>query len=134
MSTSNHEGGRGCGDSPADDRLERAEQELQSAERDLAKVEDEVREAEAEIREAKVDIEEAERRRNEIEVRVDGIEKIVPRRTYVVSAFKALVGVSADRELDVVHHGVFEPLNDNAEIKVHECETFVSHVRTGGSS
>lgn len=134
MSTSNQEGGPGCEVSPADDPLKRAEQDLQVAERDLVKAEDQVEEAKTEIREAQAEIEEAERRRKEIEVKVDGVEKVVPRGTHTVSAFKALVGVSADRELDVVHHGVFEPLNDNAQITIHECETFVSHVRTGGSS
>jgi hypothetical protein len=54
--------------------------------------------------------------------------------TYLVSAFKELVGVAAVRELDVVEHDTLKPLDDNAEITVHECEVFVSHVRTGGSS
>jgi hypothetical protein len=44
------------------------------------------------------------------------------------------VGVAADRELDIVEHDSFKPLDDNAEITVHQHEVFVSHVRTGGSS
>jgi multidrug resistance efflux pump len=110
MSTLSQEGGRGSEASQADDPLKRAEHDLQIADRDLVKAEVEVEEAKAEVREAQAEIEEAERRRKEIEVKVDDVVKIVPRGTYVVSAFKALVGVSADRELDFVHHGVFEPL------------------------
>jgi hypothetical protein len=75
-----------------------------------------------------------ERTRREIEVKVDGQVKRVPPGTYIVSVFKELVGVAADRELDVVDHDVFKPLDDNAEIKIHEGEVFVSHVRTGGSA
>ncbi len=65
---------------------------------------------------------------------LDGQLKRLPRGNYMVSAFKQLVGVTSDRELDVVDHDVFKPLDDNAEITIHECEVFVSHVRTGGSS
>jgi len=35
-----------------------------------------------------------------VTVTVDGVEKRVPRATYIVSAFKQLVGVDASRELD----------------------------------
>jgi hypothetical protein len=69
-----------------------------------------------------------------ITVIVDGVERRVPEGTYVVSAFKQLVGVDASRELDEVVHGEFKPLNDSATITVEEREKFVSHVRTGSSS
>ena len=69
-----------------------------------------------------------------VTVSVDGVEKRVPRGTYIVSAFKQLVGVDASRELDEVVHGEFVPLNDNATIKIEHHEKFVSHVRTGSSS
>lgn len=132
MSSSNEEG-RG-GECPPDaNALKAAEQELRAAEGRLEKAETELKGAETDIRRAKADIEAAEHPA-EIEVKVNGIVKIVAPGTYLVSVFKSLVGVPADRELDVVHHGVFEPLNDNAEITIHECEAFVSHVRTGGSS
>jgi hypothetical protein len=67
-------------------------------------------------------------------VTVDGVEKRVPRGTYVVSVFKQLVGVDASRELDEVVHGEFVPLNDNATIDIEHHEKFVSHVRTGSFS
>lgn len=69
-----------------------------------------------------------------ITVTVDGLEKRVPRGTYIVSEFKRLVGVDASRELDEVVHGEFVPLNDNASIAIEHHEKFVSHVRTGSSS
>ncbi len=69
-----------------------------------------------------------------VTVTVDGIEKRVPRGTYIVSAFKQLVGVDASRELDEVVHGDFNPLDDNATITIEHHEKFVSHVRTGSSS
>ncbi len=69
-----------------------------------------------------------------VTVTVDGVEKRVPRGTYIVSAFKKLVGVDASRELDEVVHGEFKPLDDNATIEIEHHEKFVSHVRTGSSS
>lgn len=69
-----------------------------------------------------------------VNVTVDGVEKRVPRGTYIVSSFKKLVGVDASRELDEVVHGEFKPLDDNASITIEHHEKFVSHVRTGSSS
>jgi hypothetical protein len=69
-----------------------------------------------------------------VAVTVDGVEKRVPRGTYIVSAFKQLVGVDASRELDEVVNGEFVALNDNATIDIEHHEKFVSHVRTGASS
>ena len=70
----------------------------------------------------------------EVAVIVDGVEQKVPKGTYLVSQFKALVGVDAAKELDEVVHGQLKPLDDNAEIVIKGGEKFVSHVRTGGSS
>lgn len=69
-----------------------------------------------------------------VTVTVDGNEKRVPRGTYIVSAFKQLVGVEASRALDEVIHGEFKPLDDNGKIDIERHEKFVSHVRTGSSS
>lgn len=69
-----------------------------------------------------------------VTVTVDGVEKQVPAGTYVVSAFKQLVGVEASRELDEVVHGEFKPLDDTETIEIEHHEKFVSHVRTGSSS
>ena len=134
MNTSSPSESEGCGEAAAKDHLQRAESELRHAVSDLEKVETEVQEAEADLHKAEAEVEEAEHGHREIEVKVDGQPKRVPRGTYLVSAFKQLVGVAADRELDIVHHDVFKPLDDNAEITIHECEVFVSHARTGGSS
>jgi hypothetical protein len=123
----------GCEDVAARDNLKRAEAEIRQAAGDLEKAEAEVRDAEGDLRKAEAEIEEAGHHR-EVEIKVDGQVKRVPCGTYLVSAFKQLVGVAADRELDIVHHNVFKPLDDNADITIHECEVFVSHVRTGGSS
>lgn len=71
---------------------------------------------------------------HEVTVIVDGREHKVPKGTYLVSQFKALVGVDPAKELDEVVHGQLKPLDDNAEITVKGGEKFVSHVRTGGSS
>lgn len=69
-----------------------------------------------------------------ITVTVDGVEKRVPPGTYIVSAFKSLIGVGASRELDEVIRGEFKPLDDNGTIEIEHHEKFVSHVRTGSSS
>lgn len=104
-----------------------------------------VRAAKAEIKDALHDLEVAERdldhaeeelheRRHDIEVSVDGKLKCVPRGTYIVSAFKILVGVAPDRELDILKDGILHPLKDDEKIKVYQCEVFVSHVCTGSSA
>jgi hypothetical protein len=124
----------GCDDAAAQERLKQAEAELQHAVGDLEKADAEVRHSEADVRKAEAEVGQAERRDRDVEVKVDGKVKRVPRGTYLVSDFKRLVGVAADRELDIVHHDVFKPLSDDEEITIHRCEVFVSHVRTGGSS
>ncbi len=69
-----------------------------------------------------------------VTVTVDCVEKQVAAGTYIVAAFKQLVGVDGSRELDEVIHGEFRPLADNASIEIKQGERFVSHVRTGSSS
>lgn len=69
-----------------------------------------------------------------VPVTVDGEIKHVMRGKYVVSEFKAAVGVPADYELDEVVEGEFRPLADDATIHIKGEEVFVSHVRRGGSS
>jgi hypothetical protein len=67
-------------------------------------------------------------------VTVDSHEQVVEAGEYIVSTFKTIVGVAADRELNIVTGGKLHPLDDNAEIEVHEHEVFVSAPRGGGSS
>ena len=69
-----------------------------------------------------------------VTVTVDGQAKEVARGKYIVSEFKAIVGVPADYELDQVVDGEFKPLADDATLHVRGDEVFVSHVRRGGSS
>jgi len=69
-----------------------------------------------------------------VTVIVDNEEKSVEAGTYSVSEFKEMVGVPADKELDVVKGAQLVPLADDGQIKVHPHERFVSHARTGGSS
>lgn len=71
---------------------------------------------------------------HKVMVKVDGHPEHVVPGTYTVAAFKELVGVAADRELDIFENGAFEPLADDSEITIVGHEVFVSHVRTGGSS
>jgi multidrug resistance efflux pump len=113
-----------------------AEGEIERAERDLLEAKVEIGDAEAHLHRAEAELREAEEelRRREIEIKVDGRTLKVRAGTYVVSEFKKLVGVAADRELDIVEHDRFKPLADSAEITIHQCEVFVSHVRTGGSA
>lgn len=70
----------------------------------------------------------------DVEVTVDTKTKTVHRGSWVVSVFKAEVGVSADRALDEVVGGEFKPLEDTQRITIKGGEVFVSHVRQGGSS
>jgi hypothetical protein len=69
-----------------------------------------------------------------VTVTVDGEAKEVARGKYLVSEFKAVVGVPADYELDQVVDGEFKPLADDATLHIKGDEVFVSHVRRGGSS
>ena len=69
-----------------------------------------------------------------VPVTVDGEIKHVRRGKYLVSEFKATIGVPADYELDEVVAGEFRPLADDATIHIKGEEVFVSHVRRGGSS
>jgi len=53
---------------------------------------------------------------------------------YLVSEFKALVGVAPDRELDEIVGGHIKPLDDSDKIKIDGREKFISHVRCGSSA
>lgn len=70
-----------------------------------------------------------------VEVEVDNRKVTVRAGDYVVSAFKAQVGVAADRLLDrVLGPGKFEELADDKTIQVCAGEVFISHVKQGSSS
>ena len=69
-----------------------------------------------------------------IAIEVDGQPREIVKGPYLVSAFKAMFNIPVDYELDHVVGGKFIPLADDRIIEVHAHETFVSHVRHGGSS
>ena len=69
-----------------------------------------------------------------VKIEVDNHPKHVERGNYVVSAFKNLVGVPVDKDLDQVIEGTLTTLEDTASITIRGGEVFFSHVRRGGSS
>jgi hypothetical protein len=69
-----------------------------------------------------------------VTVNVDTKDRKVKAGEYVVSAFKAEVKVDAAKELEEVINGQLTPLDDNAKIVIRGGETFISHIRRGGSS
>jgi hypothetical protein len=69
-----------------------------------------------------------------VQVTVDGEEKQVRAGRYLVSVFKKAVGVDPTYELEEIKDGTLVPLADDAHVRIHGCESFVSHVRGGASS
>lgn len=117
-----------CEIEQAEGHVQEAEAEVQHALAELEHAEHDLKKTEAELEEA------GHHKQRLVEITVDRQRKEVKAGVYIVSFFKTLVGVAADRELDILKDGVLEPLDDNAEVTIHGCETFVSHARTGGSS
>ncbi len=71
---------------------------------------------------------------SKVEVTVDSKDRKVRPGDYTVSDFKAEVKVDAAKELEQLINGKYEPLDDSAMITIQGGETFLSHVRRGGSS
>jgi len=69
-----------------------------------------------------------------VEVTVDNKDRKVRSGEYTVSDFKSEVKVDAAKELEQLINGKYEPLDDAATITIRGGETFLSHVRRGGSS
>ena len=69
-----------------------------------------------------------------VKISLDDAQHDINRGEYVVSTLKHRLGVPADYELDIVANGLFDPLLDDAKIKIVGGEIFVSHVRRGASS
>jgi hypothetical protein len=69
-----------------------------------------------------------------VKVEVDNHPKHIPPGIYVVSDFKSLVDVPAEKELDQVINGNLTTLDDSASVTIKGGEVFFSHVRRGGSS
>ena len=117
------------------DAVEKAEADIGAARAEIKHAEAELERGEADLARAEAELREAEERKPRlVEVIVDRKPKLVPPGRYIVAAFKELVGVAADRELDILKDGALHPLKDDGEITIHGHEVFVSHVRGGGSS
>lgn len=69
-----------------------------------------------------------------VRLTVDGREVEIPEGTYRVADLKALLGVPAEYEFEIIEDGQFRPLDDNAELKIEDHLDFVSHVCCGASS
>jgi hypothetical protein len=65
---------------------------------------------------------------------LDGKDREIEKGKYLVSDLKNRFGIPQDYELDLVVNGTFEPLANDASVKIHGDEVLVSHVRGGGSS
>jgi len=72
--------------------------------------------------------------KKKVKIEVDNHPEHVAPGSYVVSEFKALVGVPADKDLDQVINDALVTLNDNDTIVIKGGEVFFSHVRHGGAS
>jgi hypothetical protein len=65
---------------------------------------------------------------------LDGKDQQIEKGKYEVADLKQRFGIPADYELDQVVNGTFEPLANDASVKIHGDEVLVSHGRGGGSS
>jgi len=71
---------------------------------------------------------------HDVPVTIDNRKVEIQAREYSVAQLKTALGVDPSRELEQVVDGKLVPLDDNAKIHVRGGESFVSHVRGGGSS
>jgi hypothetical protein len=69
-----------------------------------------------------------------VSITVDNVMREVERGHYLVSNFKELVHVPAEKDLDQIIDGVLTHLPDDASVKIKGEEVFVSHERSGGAS
>lgn len=70
-----------------------------------------------------------------VRVTIDGDRTVeLAARNYLVAELKIKLGVAPEYELEIIDHGQFRPLGDDAHIHIRGGEEFVSHVRSGGSS
>lgn len=69
-----------------------------------------------------------------VTVTVDGTSKQVAEGTYDLVALKEVLGVSADRDLDLLEHGKLKPINAERKVHLKEGMEFVSRQTSGGSS
>ena len=70
-----------------------------------------------------------------VTIKVDGIDREVPKDKMTAADLKALLGIDASQLLDEVDEdGTFKPLADTDIVKLRDGLVLVSHGRGGGSS
>lgn len=72
--------------------------------------------------------------KKKVKIEVDNHPEHVAPGAYVVSEFKVLVKIPADKDLVQVINGELTTLNDTASITITGDEVFFSHARHGGAS
>ncbi len=117
---------------PLEEREERIDAEIK---RDLAEITKDTREIER-LEAEKEELEHHHKHPHpeKVKITVDGKPHEVRPGEYLVSQLKAEVGVPANYELEELREGTMVPLDDNATIHICGGESFISHVRRGGSS
>lgn len=70
-----------------------------------------------------------------VTIKVDGVDRGVPKDKVTAADLKALLGIAATQVLDeVAEDGTFHELADTDIVKLREGLVLVSHGRGGGSS
>ena len=70
-----------------------------------------------------------------VTIKVDGIDRVVPKTKITAAELKALLGIAATQVIDIVgEDGDFQAVADNETIKLREGLVLVSHGRGGASS
>ena len=117
---------------PLEQREERIDAEIK---RDLAEIAKDTREIERlEAEKEQLEHHHKHPRPDLVKITVDGKQHDIRPGEYVVAQLKTEVGVPANYELEELRDGTMVPLDDNATIRICGGESFISHVRRGGSS
>lgn len=70
-----------------------------------------------------------------VTIKVDGVDREVPKDKTTAAVLKALLGIDPSQILDEVdEEGTFKPLADTDIVKLRDGLVLVSHGRGGGSS
>lgn len=70
-----------------------------------------------------------------VTIKVDGVDREVPKDKMTAADLKALLGIDPSQVLDEVDEdGTFKPLADTDIVKLRDGLVLVSHGRGGGSS
>jgi hypothetical protein len=70
----------------------------------------------------------------EVHITINGVSRVIHRGRRTVVEIKTLGEVPLADELEQLIHGKLTPLSDDGAVTVKGGETFMSHVRSGGSS